>query len=306
MYAPELSSKLKCSDAWIRKFVFRQKELCWVMRKPTKAAQKLPLNADEQILMAFFRQALTCRDAAIRHPCFKVNMDQTQVTLLMGAGLTFERIGAKQVPAVGLEDKRAFTLVVAVSASGDLLPFQSIYQGKTALSVPSKNSLGHAEAIAKGFYFDPSGTDTYWANIETMKRWTELILIPYWMEKKAELGIAQQECILQLDAWKVHTTVFKEWITSTYPWITLDFVPGGCTGVAQPCDVGIQRPLKLSIRRCQQDDLVEEVKHKLDHNGNESVVVLDKTIGTLRNRSVKWLLDAHNEVNKSDMVKKAS
>jgi len=38
----------------------------------------------------------------------------------------------------GTEEKRAFTLVVGVSASDDVLPFQAIYKGKTSLSLPAK------------------------------------------------------------------------------------------------------------------------------------------------------------------------
>ena len=49
--------------------------------------------------------------------CFKVNFDQTYVALLAAASLTFNALGAKQVAAVGLEDKQAFTLMVAVLAS---------------------------------------------------------------------------------------------------------------------------------------------------------------------------------------------
>jgi hypothetical protein len=55
----------------------------------------------------------------------------------MGGGLTFDIIGSSQVPVLNLDEKRAFTLVVAVSAAGDLLPFQAVFQGKTMQSVPS-------------------------------------------------------------------------------------------------------------------------------------------------------------------------
>jgi hypothetical protein len=69
----------------------------------------------------------------------------------MGDGLTFEVIGASQVPVLGLEEKRAFTLVVAVSAAGELLPFQVVFQGKTKQVVPSTNAPHRAEADQLGF-----------------------------------------------------------------------------------------------------------------------------------------------------------
>ncbi|KAF8837348.1 hypothetical protein BDN67DRAFT_909341, partial [Paxillus ammoniavirescens] len=36
------------------------------------------------------------------------------------------------------------------------------------------------------------------------------------------------------------------------------FVLTGTTGVAQPCDVGIQRPLKLAIKELQHEDIITE------------------------------------------------
>lgn len=304
LLAPEVND-FKCSDSWIRKFVFREEELRWVMRKPTKAAQKVPKNADELILIAFYRHVLSFRDGPIQHPCFRVNMDQTQFLLQMGGGLTFEILGSRQVPVVGLEEKRAFTLVVAVSSSGELLPFQAIYQGMTNASVPSKNAKGYAEIERRGFLLDYSGTKTYWSNIITMQRWVSKILVPYWNAKKLELNLDDQECLLQLDVWSVHRSrEFQDWVRKTYPWIILDFVPGGCTGLFQPCDVGIQRPLKLAARKSQQNDLLQEAKRKLESGDMAEFIVFDKTLGTLRNRSVQWMLDAHDAVNTPEIVLK--
>jgi hypothetical protein len=62
--APEVVN-FKCSDTWICKFVFREKELCWVMCKPTKATQKVPINAEDLILITFHRHVLTFRDGPI-------------------------------------------------------------------------------------------------------------------------------------------------------------------------------------------------------------------------------------------------
>jgi hypothetical protein len=261
-HAPEILDHFKCSDSWARKFVL--KELQWVMRKPTKASRKVPADAPSQIELSFFRHVLTFRDAPIQHPAFRVNMDQTQVVYQMGGGLTFDVIGSAQVPVLGLEEKRAFTLVVAVSAAGDLLPFQAVFQGKTAQSTPSRNAPSRAEAEKLGFCFEYSGTATYWSNQAMMKAWVTQILEPYWRPKMVELNVPSQECLLQLDVWKVHRSQeFMGWMKEQYPWIVLDFVPAGCTGLWQPCDVGIQRPLKLSIKHNQQSEIVNETLAQL-------------------------------------------
>jgi hypothetical protein len=298
---PDLLAKFRCSDTWVRKFTFR--ELKWVMRKPTKAAQKVPVDAALQIEISFFRCVLTVRDAPIRHAAFHVNMDQTQLVYQTGGGLTFEVVGSTQVPVVGLEEKRAFMLVVAVSSGGDLLPFQVIFKGKTLQSVPSRKAPRRDEADQLGFRFEPSCTDTYWSNLGTMKAWVTQILVPYWQGKMVEYGTPNQECLLQLDAWKVHRSKeFREWLHAEYPWIVTDFIPAGCTGLWQPCDVGIQRPLKLAIKQCQQNDLVQTTLLQLESGIDPSQIKVDATLGTLRESAVSWLVSAYHQINKPDII----
>ena len=300
-HSPEMLENFKCSDSWVRKFV--QNELQWCMRKPTKASQKVPIDAESQIELSFLRHVLTFRDAPIQHAAFRVNMDQTQVVYQMGGGLTFEVIGASQVPVLGLEEKRAFTLVVAVSGLGELLPFQAIFQGKTIQSLPKKNARGHAESDKLGFIFEYSGTGTYWSNLETMKTWVQKILVPYWRAKMVEFNIPSQECLLQLDVWSVHRSrEFKGWMKLEYPWILLEFVPGGCTGIFQACDVGIQRTLKLSIKRYQQTDVIDEVRAQFQNGVSPSDVKFDLTLGCLRDRAVGWMVSAFHEINKPEIV----
>jgi hypothetical protein len=48
-----------------------------------------------------------------------------------------------------------------------------------------------------------------------------------------------------------------------YLWIILDYIPGGCTGLFQPCNVGIQCILKLSIKHSQHSDAVAEFFNQL-------------------------------------------
>ncbi|KAG1760822.1 hypothetical protein EDD22DRAFT_780617 [Suillus occidentalis] len=75
-----------------------------------------------------------------------------------------------------------------------------------------------------------------------MCKYVNDILVPYWEEQKVLPNApADQECILHLNVWSVHRSIqFHMWTDMTYPWIKYHFVPGGCTGVGQPCDISIQ------------------------------------------------------------------
>ncbi|KAI0320416.1 hypothetical protein OF83DRAFT_595413 [Amylostereum chailletii] len=77
------------------------------------------------------------------------------------------------------------------------------------------------------------------------------------------------------------------------------------TGLAQPCDVGIQRPYKLSIKKSQLNDIIEETLAHLKNEGDPATFKLDTRIKTLRDPSVSWFVKAWNDINKPALVKKA-
>ncbi|KAG2065561.1 hypothetical protein BDR04DRAFT_1234494 [Suillus decipiens] len=77
------------------------------------------------------------------------------------------------------------------------------------------------------------------------------------------------------------------------------------TGVTQPCDVGLQHPIKLAIKEFQHADIVDKMLTQLSSGVVASEIHLDVTKGTLRDRSVQWFIKAHKAVNKTDLIKKA-
>ena len=90
----------------------------------------------------------------------------------------------------GQDKKCAFTLVVGVSASGDLLPFQSVWAGKTHASLPSSTEAPYVEAIQLNFEFMFSKKQgNYWATEETMQSYVRNILMPYFNQQSHDLGI---------------------------------------------------------------------------------------------------------------------
>lgn len=59
-------------------------------------------------------------------PSLLINMDQAGVILIPGSNMAFHTTGAKQVDILHKDEKRAYTLCVGSSCSGNLLPFQSV------------------------------------------------------------------------------------------------------------------------------------------------------------------------------------
>jgi hypothetical protein len=217
-----------------------------------------------------------------------VNTDQTQLVYQQGSGSTWNQRGEKQVATVGQEEKRAFMLVPSGSASGILLPTQSVFQGRTTHFCPSSKAARYDEAIALGYIMIPSKTSTYWSNHDMMHQLVDNIIAAYFEATKRELGLPpSQMSIWKIDCWSVHKSKeFLAWMKEHHPTITILFIPGGCTGLWQPLDVGIQRLLKLSMKRSAHRDLVEEATQQIKADKATHEIRLDTTMRTLRNRSV--------------------
>ena len=65
-----------------------------------------------------------------------MNWDHTGINIVPGCPWTIEEKGAKSVDCVRLDDKRQITTVICATISGIFLPFQVIYEGKRAASLP--------------------------------------------------------------------------------------------------------------------------------------------------------------------------
>ena len=54
----------------------------------------------------------------------------------------------------------------------------------------------------------------------------------------------------------------------------MDYVPGGCTGLHQLCDVGIQHPFKHSIKRSYHESIIRDMLERIEKD--EPLLVVDK------------------------------
>jgi hypothetical protein len=80
--------------------------------------------------------------------------------------------------------KEGFHSRPTISASGELLPMQTIYFGQTTVSSPSKKAAQYDEAAAFGFKFEPSKSETYWSTQATMRSLANDTIAPYFDKKK--------------------------------------------------------------------------------------------------------------------------
>ena len=115
-------------------------------------------------------------------PQLIVNLDQLGNVLWAGNNTTYHTKGAKQVDIIGNDEKRAYTLVVASSAAGNMLLFQQVWSGKMAKSLPkalpvSAASMDRAKEIGIHFAFAESLKKTsHFSILKTMKEVSEEVI----------------------------------------------------------------------------------------------------------------------------------
>lgn len=293
----------ECSEAWVPQFF--AEVMGWSERRATCAAQKVPQNWIELLQELRLRLAWLIKEYDIPAELF-LNFDQTNVVYSHGSSSRWAPKGSKQVAVVGTEEKQAFTVVVGVASSGQALPFQVIYKGSTAASLPTPQALGYDEAIALGFQFACSKTDTYWATFETMVAYLRNIVEPYVAQQRERLGLPpDQKAIILMDVWAVHRSrQFLDYIAEHHPNLMPCFVPGGCTGRGQPCDLLLQRIFKHAVKQTAMEDAIADAHRQISGGTAPENVKLDTSIKVLRNRSPRWLVSGYLAINKPEVAGK--
>jgi len=175
---------------------------------------------------------------------FIINFDQTGIKYVPISPWTLDKEGAKRVAIVGKEDKRQITAVLGCSMSGDILPFQLIYEGKTSRCLPN--------------YVFPEGFDitcnvTHWSNETTMLRYLEKIVFPYVSQKQEKLGFSLDfPALLLFDNFSGQCTPeLLKTIDANHIYVVL--IPPNCTDRLQPLDLSVNISVKDFFRQQFQE-----------------------------------------------------
>ncbi len=233
-----------------------------------------------------------------------INSDQTVLHIRPSTDQTYDVKGVKDVKNLGKDDKRQITCTVSSVASGDLLPLQLIFQGKTIAVIPK--DLGAVAARAKGWHLTMSSN--HWSNQQTMKEFIDQVIVPWHAKQCEELGRASssQHYIWNIDYWKVHISEeFRGWLKENHPLLHLVFVLANCTSKLQVVDVVLQRLFKhrfrIQFNLWQSQQIACQVL-----NGVQPVnIQLQLGIKELRCHLVGWLMGSWEElVGLKQMIRK--
>ena len=176
-----------------------------------------------------------------------------------------EREGTKQVAIIGQEDKREVTVLMSVTASGILLPFQVIYLGK-AIGCHAKVTFPNDWNITQ--------SDSHWSTESTMLEFIDKVIVPYVTQTREKLQLASDQPALALfDIFKAHCceSVLEKLHQHHIHQL---FIPAGCTGELQPLDLTVNS-LKASMKAHFYHWYSTEVKEALEQGQEIANVKVD-------------------------------
>ena len=89
-----------------------------------------------------------------------------------------------------------------------------------------------------------------WMDERVMNMWIEKVLKPY--VQKVPMGVAP---VLMLDSYRCH---MMKPIVNTIEnlGVEVQHIPGGCTSLCQPVDVGVNKPFKSRMRRLWEEWMI--------------------------------------------------
>lgn len=260
--------------SWVRSLYQRMK---FSRRMTTTSRPMITRSVYEEIKEQFLHEISTkVREHNIPDELI-FNADQTPSKYVATGKVTMAGTNSKHVAIKGGNDKRQITLTVIESLSGEMLPFQIIYKGKTKRSLPH-----NASKDTNNFLF--SFNTSHWSNEKETLRLIDNVLLPRIQEIKERLNLPDdQKSLLIWDAFKGQNTDAVMARLAELNILTV-LVPKNLTHLLQPLDITTNGSIKKFERKAFSEYLTKAIMDFLLDNpdGDVTKVDIDLKLSTLK------------------------
>ena len=217
-----------------------------VHRMGTHVAQKAPSESmgEARDYMEVTRPKML---ELCRHQDYVLNMDQTPVPFSYDPKSTLELIGRRTVHVrKSTSDTKHTTLALTVTTPGKALIPLIVFKGKPNGRIVTREFPTYPEGL------EYACQDNAWMDEKVMLLWVEKVLNPY-VEAAPDRIIP----ILFLDSYRCH--MMSSVVDSIQALgVEVEHIPGGCTCLCQPVDVGVNKPFKKQLRDRWESWMVAE------------------------------------------------
>ena len=204
-----------------------------------------------------------------RDPDFVLNMDQTPIFFSSIPKNTLETAGARTVNIrTSTTSTMRVSVAVTVTASGRKLPSMFVFKGKKGGRIQCEFGTYPAGAAY-------TVQEKAWMDEGVMHDWIERVLKPY-----VETAPAGVQPILFLDSYRCHLMASVVNAAGDLG-VQVEHIPGGCTGLCQPVDVGINKPLKSRVRNQWEDWMVDQGDNVAKYNPPSRETVANWVVSAL-------------------------
>ena len=204
------------------------------MRAPSQAKYHLPDDHAEQFQELLLRCAWRVHENSIPPDCVIAGDETSALLFAMGNGKGRCEQGAKDNARVGADEKRAITVMISVSAGGEMLCLQFIWQGQTVACTPWKH-IKDDPALSKHLH---SFSKSHWSTPVTIYELVEKVYAPYLVKKNLANGRDKHAvCLLIWDVYYAHRDEgMRSQMRMNFGWISVDFILARGTSKYQPGD----------------------------------------------------------------------
>ena len=233
----------RSKDCAIRRFLASNRI---VLRAVTHECQRPPEQLRREAL-DFIEYARPKIVGPNRHPAFVMNMDQTPIFFDMSSGRTLNTSGERTVNGRTTSSSTLrVTVSVTATASGELLQPMIIFKGKPGARIETREFPTYP---IENLY---ACQERAWMDERVMRSWVRTVLKPY--VEGAPPGV---QPVIFLDSYRCH--MMASVVNDIQDLgVQIETIPGGCTGLCQPIDIGIGKPLKSRARHSWEEWIINE------------------------------------------------
>lgn len=228
-------------------------------------------------------------------PQLIINWDQTGIKYVPVSSWTMAPRGSKRVEIIGIDDKRQITGVFGCSLSGDFLPVQLIYKGKTQKCLP--------RSVPFPSDWNITFSENHWSNESTMIEYITKLILPYIDRKKKDFKIgSQQRSLVIFDCFKGQCT---ESVTELLEKnnVSLVIVPPNCTDRLQPLDLSVNKAAKEHMRSKFHEWHANMVMQQLDKSENKAKPI-DLRLSRMKPLGAQWIISTYEYLSsKPEIIK---
>ena len=247
-------------------------------RASTKSTD--PSQNIEEVKEEFLLDLIQVVELSEVPPDLIFNWDQTAISLVPSSQWTLDKKGKKRVAIAGHSDKRQITAVMCAALTGEVLPIQLVYEGKTnrchpAYDFPANWVISHSP--------------NHWSNEQTMIEYITGVIVPFVEQKRDDLELDKDHAAVAIfDHFKGQLT---EKVTQLLEENNIHsvLIPAAYTGDLQPMDISVNKALKSFMRKKFSEWYAEQVT-ELYCNGEDDPVDLSSAL--MKCLGARWIEQA--------------